>query len=521
MSPSDLIATDRPMAGILPGRSLAETPEGLRRLVEKARAAQVAWADTPLRHRVRAIRRVRDYLVVHADRLAATINHDNGKTRVDALASEIIPAAMAASYYARRARSFLKPRRILPSNLFFANKWSQIRPVPWGVVGIISPWNYPFSIPFSEVVMGLLAGNAVVLKVASQTQLVGRALEECFRSAGLPDGVFSYVDMPGRLVGDAMFEAGINKLFFTGSVSVGKQLMAKAAETLTPVCLELGGNDAMLVCPDADLQRAAAGAAWAGFQNCGQSCGGVERIYVHEAVYQPFLDLLAEKVRALRIGVDVNHQVDLGAMTTRQQMEIVNQHVQDALERGARIYAQADPPEGVSGNFLPAMVLTDVDHTMLVMREETFGPVVGVMKVADMEQAVRLANHSHLGLTGSVWSKNRRQARRLAGRIQAGVVTINDHLMSHGLPETPWGGFKQSGLGRTHGRLGFAEMTQPQCIVDDVLPGLRRNLWWYPSGPQLYSGLRGLLDLLYGGELGRRASGLRRVLKLLPRMFRP
>ena len=188
--------------------------------------------------------------------------------------------------------------------------------MPFGVVGIVSPWNYPFAIPFSEVVMALLAGNAVVLKVATQTQMVGRWLERAVQAAGLPDGLFAYVNLPGAQAGDAILEAGIDKLFFTGSVAVGKQLMAKAAATLTPVVLELGGNDPMLVCPDADLDRAAAGAVWAGLQNAGQSCGGVERIYVHRDVYGPFLDRLGAIVRALRVGRDTDFGVDIGAMTT-------------------------------------------------------------------------------------------------------------------------------------------------------------------------------------------------------------
>jgi succinate-semialdehyde dehydrogenase/glutarate-semialdehyde dehydrogenase len=391
--------------------------------------------------------------------------------------------------------------------------------VPWGVVGIISPWNYPFAIPFSEVVMGLLAGNAVVLKVASQTQIVGRALERCFLSAGLPEGIFAYVNLPGHLAGTALLEAGINKIFFTGSTAVGKQLMAKAAETLTPLCLELGGNDPMLVCPDADLERAAGGAVWAGMQNCGQTCAGVERIYVHQDVYQPFLDLLAEKVRARRVGPDTDHRVDLGAMTTPQQMEKVRRHVRDALERGATIYAQSACPQDSPGHFLPAMVLTGVDHSMPLMREETFGPVVGVMQVADVDEAVRLANDGELGLTASVWSRNRKAARKLAARLQAGVVTINDHLISHGLPETPWGGFKQSGLGRTHGALGFAEMTQPQCLVDDFMPGVKRNLWWHPHSPDVYAGIKGILHFLYGPRLCDRLAGVWRLAKFFPRMF--
>jgi acyl-CoA reductase-like NAD-dependent aldehyde dehydrogenase len=509
-----------PATGELIGSTPSNTPQEVKEAVARARLAQSDWAATPVSERGDLLLKVRTYIVEKAEELAATISKDNGKTRVDALATEVIPAAMAISYYAREAEAFLEDRRLGFGSLLFANKRSRVVRVPWGVVGIISPWNYPFGIPFSEVVMALLAGNAVILKVATETQLVGQALQACIGAAGLPEGLFTYVNLPGKLAGTAFLEAGVNKLFFTGSVAVGQALMAKASETLTPLSLELGGNDAMLVCEDADLERAAAGALWAGMQNAGQSCGGVERIYVHEAAYEEFLSLLKAKVEALRVGPDHDHEVDMGAMTTRRQLETVKRHVQDALSKGAVLYASSKAPRDSKGLFLPAQVITKVDHEMLLMREETFGPVVGVMRVRDMDEAVALANDSNLGLTSSVWSRDSTKADALARRIQAGAVTINDHLLSHGLPETPWGGFKESSLGRTHGSIGFDEMTQPQVIVHDVLPGVKRDLWWHPHGRRVYEGLLGILDFLYAKSLGRRAKGLWRLLKLSPRMFR-
>lgn len=509
-----------PATGDLLGYVPQDTGEQVRAAIEQGRAAQRNWGETPVKERARCILRVRDYVVEHAEQLCQTIQQDNGKTRMDALSAEIVPAAMAANYYARHARRFLRSESPWPSSLMLANKRSRIRRVPWGVVGVISPWNYPFSIPFSEVVMALLAGNAVILKVATETQMVGRSLAECFSAVGLPEGVFSHVRLPGRMAGPALLQGGVDKLFFTGSVAVGKQLMAQAAATLTPLCLELGGNDPMLVCPDADLERAAAGAVWAGMSNCGQSCAAVERIYVHSRVYPRFLELLRQKVSALRVGEGVDGQVDLGAMTTASQCDTVRRHIQDALDRGAVIHAQSQcPTEGV-GHFLPATVLTHVDHTMLVMREETFGPVVAVAEVAEMHEGIRLANDSNFGLTASVWSRDRRSARQLAEQLRAGVVTINDHLMSHGLAETPWGGWKDSGWGRTHGAVGFAEMTQTQCIVDDWLPGVRRNLWWHPHDRDAYRGLSGLLDLLYARRWSKRIAGLRQLLRIAPRVFR-
>jgi succinate-semialdehyde dehydrogenase/glutarate-semialdehyde dehydrogenase len=521
MSGTEYTEALNPANGQVIGTSPLDKVEDLERAVTQARQAQPAWAALKPSQRVRYLKAVRDYIVANADQLAEVISQDNGKTRIDALSTEVLPAAMAISYYLKKAKSFLKPKRLMPGNILLANKLARIHRVPFGVIGIISPWNYPFAIPFSEVVMGLLAGNAVILKTASETQMVGRRLEEAFVAAGLPRGIFTYINLPGRVAGEAFLRGGIDKLFFTGSVAVGKKLMALAAESLTPVSLELGGNDAMLVCPDADLERAVAGAVWAGLSNCGQSCGGVERIYVHRAVYGHFMELLKTKVEALRIGMDLEYKVDLGAMTTQRQMETVRRHLDEALAKGAVVYAQAQPPAGAEGNFLPATVLSEVTHEMAVMREETFGPVLGILKVANMDEAVDLANDSELGLTGSVWSKRHGDARRLARRIKAGAITINDHLMSHGLAETPWGGFKESGIGRTHGKLGFDEMTEPQVIVDDIMPCLRKNMWWHPHGPEVYAGLKGIIDMLYGKSLAARCQGAKNLLKLFPRSFKP
>jgi succinate-semialdehyde dehydrogenase/glutarate-semialdehyde dehydrogenase len=325
--------------------------------------------------------------------------------------------------------------------------------------------------------------------------------------------------VPGRIAGEAFLGGGVDKLFFTGSVQVGRRLMARAAETLTPVSLELGGNDPMLVCPDADLTSAAEGAVWAGLSSAGQSCGGIERIYVHESVHERFVEILCRRVEALRVGKDEGPFLDMGAMTTREQLETVKAHVEDAVEKGAEIRARSSVPEDTKGTFHPAMVLTGVDHSMRVMKEETFGPVLAVMRVADMDEAVRLANDCDLGLSGSVWSRSHRRARKLASRLSTGTIMVNDHLMNHGLAETPWGGFRNSGIGRTHGRIGFDEMTEPQCIIDDILPLKKRAFWWQPNDATVYHGMRGLIEMLHASSLGARLSGLVRILKLLPRYW--
>ncbi len=507
------------------GERLGEVPlnriDDVKAAVDAARQAQQEWARLSVKERIRRLQPVKEFLSVKADEIAEIIARDTGKVRLDALVTEVINSLMAIQYYSRKAPRFLRERWIRPGNLLLANKWTKLRRVPYGVIGIITPWNYPFTIAFSEVIMGLIAGNGIVLKTASQTQMVGQILKEAIEQAQLPRGLFAYLNLPGKVAGDAFLQAGVNKLFFTGSVAVGKYLMAKAAETLTPVNLELGGNDAMIVCADADLERAANGAIWAGFSNAGQSCGGVERIYVQRDVYEPFLKLLKQKVEALRVGYDTDFEVDMGGITTESQMQTVRKHIEDALAKGAKIFAQSPPPRNEKyKNLLPAVVLTEVTHEMDVMRHETFGPVVGVMSFESEEEAIRLANDSYLGLTGSVWSKNRKKAERLAKQIEAGVVTINDHLMSHGLPETSWGGFKQSGIGRTHGELGFYELTQSQMIVHDFLPGVKRDMWWQPYSKQVYDGLRGMIDFLFEKKWGKRLKGMFRLLKVFVRTFK-
>lgn len=512
-----------PATGELVGYSRMNTSEEAREALRRARAAQPAWAARPLAERECYMARIRDYLVEHADAVSDTISKDVGKTRVEALATEVLPSALATDYYRKNARRFLQPRKVRNGSLLFLNKRSRIYRLPFGVVGVIAPWNYPLGIPMHEIVPALLAGNTVIFKTAPETQMVGRLIEAMFQAADLPDGVFAHLNLPGALLGQILLEPDnhVDKLFFTGSVSVGKILMAQAAESLVPVSLELGGNDPMLVCPDAHLERAVNGAIWAGLQNSGQSCGGIERIYVHRDVYEPFARLLARRVEGLRQGPDTHHNMDIGAMCTERQIKTIQRQVDDALAKGATVLAQVKlDPAHAKANFYPVTVLANVDHTMALMREETFGPVLGVMRVDDMEQALRLANDCSLGLTASVWSNDTRAAVALGRCIHAGVITINDHLLTHGMAETPWGGFKESGIGRSHGELGFDEMTQPQVVTTELLPFARRNLFWHPYDAKLYEGLKGALHLLHGREFGARWRGLWRFAALVPRMFR-
>jgi acyl-CoA reductase-like NAD-dependent aldehyde dehydrogenase len=485
--------------------------------MRRARTAQTAWAALPVARRAGVIRSMRARIVARADGIAEIISRSTGKTRVDAMSTEVVPIAVALSYYARVAPHALRERRIRRSNPLFFNKVSRLARVPYGVVGIISPWNYPFGIPFHEISLALLAGNAVILKVATQAQLVGEAIADVVKASGLPAGLFHLLHLPGTAAAQAMIEAGVDKLSFTGSSATGRQIMARAAAKLIPVTLELGGNDAMIVLDDANLERAAAGTLWGGLSNTGQSCAAVERVYVEKGAWQGFREHLRNQVQRLRVGPDRDFDVDVGSLASMDQKRKIEDLVRDALKRGARILAQSGPAGGL---FHPILVLEGADASMRVMREEVFGPVIALARVRDEQEAIALANDSIYGLSASVWSGSRRRARRVASRLRVGSVTINDHLMSHAMPETPWGGFGASGIGRTHGELGLHEMTQPRVVVEDRLPGLPRDMWWYPHDRSVHDGLKGAIDGMYGRGLARRAAGLAALARTFFRSFR-
>ncbi len=489
---SEIVSYD-PATGGEVGRAPLGTAEDVARSVERARAAQKSWAALSFRERGVFVMRARALVLAEMEELAALISREAGKPEAEALSMEIVPTLDLMQFFARRAARLLKPERIDIGLYRYLGRSSKIVYRPLGVVGIISPWNFPWAIPLGEVVMALMAGNAVVLKPSELTPFVALKIGDVFKRAGLPEGVLEVVTGDGS-TGAALVEAGVDKIMFTGSVATGKRVAETAARKLTPVVLELGGKDPMIVFEDADLEAASSAAVWGAFANSGQACASVERCYVHERVAEDFTARVVAKTRALRQQSGAHVGTDIAAMSSERQLATVEEHVREAVRSGARVLvggSRRKSSDEEPGTFHEPTVLAGVDHSMTVMREETFGPVLPLMNFKTEEEAVRLANDSPFGLTASVWTRDIARGLRVAERVEAGTVMVNEVLYTHGIAQTPWGGVKQSGLGRTHGRLGLLELVAPHHIHVNRLTQFH-DAWWFgytPDAARLFRSL--------------------------------
>jgi succinate-semialdehyde dehydrogenase/glutarate-semialdehyde dehydrogenase len=343
--------------------------------------------------------------------------------------------------------------------------------------------------------MALMAGNAVVLKPSELTPLVGDAIKRLFAGAGFPEGVFEVVQGDGS-TGAALVDSTVDKIFFTGSVRTGKRIAEAAAKRLLPVVLELGGKDPMIVCEDAPFERTVKGAVWGAFANCGQVCASVERLYVVEPIADKFISSVVDEVKKLRQGPPSGCTTDIGPLINQSQLNIVTEHIADAVARGARVLTGGRRRDDLEGYFFEPTVLVDVNSSMKVMTEETFGPVLPIMVVKDEEEAIREANNSRYGLLASVWTKDNERGRRIARRIEAGSVIVNDALYTHGAAQTPWFGVKESGLGVTHGSAGLYEFVRMKHVNWDLMP-LKSDWWWFPYTDVWYGRFKTLMKVLY------------------------
>ena len=493
--------------------------------VERARTAQKRWGEVGVRGRIAVLREFQRRLHERKSDIAQAITREAGKPVAEALTTEVLVVLDAARFLIDHAYRLLKDESLPHGNLATKMKRGVLVREPYGVVGIISPWNYPFSIPATETLAALVAGNAVVLKPSEFTSLVALELEQLLHAAGVPKDVFQIVLGDGatgaalihaRSIHPEPSHAGIDKLVFTGSVATGKRIAAAAGERLLPLVLELGGKDPMLVLDDADVDVASSAAVWGAFMNAGQTCLSVERCYVHRSLYAEFVQACVEKTRKLRVGNGMNPETDVGPMIHRRQLELVESHVEDAVARGARVLAGGKRLAGLGENFYAPTILAEVTHDMKVMREETFGPVLPVAAFDSDEDALRLGNDSEFGLAASVWTRDTKRGEGLARQIQAGTVMINDVIASFGISEAPHGGVKSSGMGRTHGRFGLEEMVRVKYVDSDLIPGMKK-VWWYGYGARFAKQMEGFMDLQFAKGWKSRLSGALRAAGVLRR----
>ncbi|WP_026910988.1 succinic semialdehyde dehydrogenase [Patulibacter minatonensis] len=472
-------------------------PADAQKAAARGRAVQPAWEALGFEGRARVMRRAQKWVTDHADELIATIVSETGKAWEDAQAAEVMYAAAAFGHWADHAGDLLADERIKVSSPLLKGKKVLTRHAPLGLVGVIAPWNYPFTNGFGDCIPALMAGNSVLLKPAEKTPLTSLLMARALKECGLPDGVMQVLTGKGSVLGEALVDV-VDMIMFTGSTPVGRRIGARAGERLIPCSLELGGKDPFIVCADADLERAANHALYYSMFNTGQTCISVERVYVEAPVYDEFVAKVAKKAKKLRNDRPTGPgATEVGALTIESQVATVTEHVEDARKKGATIIAGGNPDPDKPGWWYPPTVLTDVDHTMECMTEETFGPTLPIMKVADVEEAIRLANDSPYGLMASVFTKDMVKGEQIARRIQAGSVHVNDALIGYTALEAPMGGWKDSGLGARHGAPGIRKYTNSQTLILSKYH-LKKEPQVYPYTGRGFKLLTRVTRLFYG-----------------------
>ena len=499
--------------GEVPSFSMDESLAALR----ETREAQAKWARIPIAQRLEIIKTFGEILHERADEVARLLSAENGKPLYEAYIHEVLPVIHLTAYFVKRAEKILAPKPI--PIWVFKNRKSYINYKPRGVTLIISPWNYPFTIPAGAVIMNLIAGNGVLLKPASLTPLIAYKMREIFDAAGLDPKLFQIISGPGRMA-EELIEKGppyINFVNFTGSTEIGKVVASLCGRHLIPCSMELGGKDPAIVCEDADIALAARSIVNGAFGNSGQICASVERVYVHKNVFDIFVKEVVKLTRELiQDDPAVNVRTDIGSMTSREQLEIVQRQVEDAVRKGAHVHTGGKLSDK-GGMFFEPTVLTHVTDDMEVLQEETFGPVLPIMSVEDDREAIRKANEGIYGLSAYVFTKDTGKGRRIAEQIEAGTVMLNETLITHAFPETPWQGFKESGTGRAHSDDGLRDLCLPCHVNYDTMP-IPRLLWkkfwvWHPYDSKKIRRFHSLYGLIFiKSSLGRKLSLLKNML---------
>jgi acyl-CoA reductase-like NAD-dependent aldehyde dehydrogenase len=455
---------------------ISETPiSEVEGFYQKGRTAFKQWSNLTVSKRVKYLLNLKEILVEQMEEIAKIIAQDTGKVALEALVADIMPTLDSIDHISKHGEKILNRQKVKTPMLLIGKK-SFVEYMPRGVVLIISPWNYPLQLAMVPMISALASGNTVILKPSEVTPLVGKCIEDLFLKAGFPEGVVQ-VAHGGKELGAAFTNAKPDYIFFTGSVRTGKIIQQVAAKDLIPTTLELGGKDPMIVFADSHLERAAKGAVWAAFTNSGQVCMSAERLYVERTIYPEFLSLLKKEIMHLKQGTDVD--ADVGSMTFPAQIQIVKEQLEDALSKGAALETGLPPDEWENGMFLPLTVVTNVTHQMKIIQEESFGPILPVIPFDTEEEAIRLANDTIYGLNASVWTKDKKKARRVASKLISGAVVINNAIISFANHGLPFGGAKQSGIGRYHGEGGLRIFCHEKAIIEDN-GSKKTEIHWYP-----------------------------------------
>ncbi|MBI2265130.1 MAG: aldehyde dehydrogenase family protein [Armatimonadetes bacterium] len=507
-----------PSTGEELGRLPVFSPEEIRKAVAIAREVQKTWRETQIRERIALVRNAMHLIAESADKLHRQLVRETGKPVTEALLGEIGNGLLVMDYYVRHGERILQPKRLRSAKfLWTTTHWETYSPV--GVAGVISPWNFPFYLTLCPTIPALIAGNCVINKPSEFTPLTALHIKEILDQAGFPEGVFQVVTGYGA-AGAALIDAGVNMVSFTGSVATGRKVAEACGRRLIPCNLELGGKDAALVLEDADLERAANGVVWGALCHSGQICASIERVYVVEPVAERFSEMVVERVRKLVQGPTLDPDTEIGAINNEQQLRKIEDQVAEALKGGARAETggkwNGAFPEG---HFFEPTVLVGVKDDDRVMAEETFGPVIPIRVVKDENEAVKLANRGPYGLCASVWTRNEERALRLVSQLEAGNIFVNDHITPTGNPAAPWGGIKDSGVGRAKGEHGLLGCVHIRHVSVERL-NLKSSPMWYPYTPAKASFFLQGLSAFWGRTLRTRLKALLALLPRIPELFR-
>jgi acyl-CoA reductase-like NAD-dependent aldehyde dehydrogenase len=507
-----------PRTGEVLGEAAATPPDEVAEVVARARKIQPEWGAIPPKGRVLILKEIRHRIYDNLDGIVETVSNETGKPRAEALVTDVLPSVLTLVYYERSAARHLRPQTV---GRVFAPLTGAIGTIQWqpfGVVGCISPWNYPFFLSIMAIAPALFAGNCVVLKPSEVTPGVGERLREVLDP--LPPGVAEVIQGAGD-VGAALVDAPCDKIAFIGSPGTGRKIAEAAAKHLTPVVMELGGKDAAIVCEDADIDVASSGVLWGSFVNAGQTCAAVERIFVHERIADEFTDQLLMKLKRLRFAQQDDG--DIGALTLKRQFDTVERHARDAVDKGAQLLAggaDAGPPNTGGSLWFAPTVLEGVTDEMDLAREETFGPLVPIIRVRNDDEAVRRTNEDAFNLTSSVWTKDTEKGRRLASQIRCGAVGINEGgATASGLPFGPWGGVGESGYGRLSGKEGLREFVFPTHVAKKIVPRMK-SLWWYPYDESTVMTLRSVVEVMSGPTVKHKLDAVPRLASSLRGAFK-